>query len=196
MSRPALSPSVERYLTDTFARIDRMLAHLRFVEPHACEAALPLEPVIETIAGHATARVLGAAVHGVHRMFGFDTAAKFEQAAAAALRPDARATIVLQAVAPHVALGGGVRSRLRARMKDVAADLRDVLAAAERVLYDYDPRVLAGVFDALADDMVVARLYIDQVLATWRAHVTALEGRADNRPTVVLRASSPRLGAA
>ena len=190
MSRPTLSPSVERYLTDTFARIDRMLAHLRFVEPHACELALPLEPVIETIAGHATARVLGAAVQGVRHVFGADTAAQFEQTAAAALRPDARATIVLQAVTPHAEDSAGVRRRLRARMKSVAAELRGVLASAERVLYDHDPRVLAYVFDTLADDMIIARLYIDQVLATWRAHVSALGGRAAGRPTVVLRASA------
>ncbi|MDX2088036.1 MAG: hypothetical protein SFX73_09305 [Kofleriaceae bacterium] len=170
MSRPAPSPFVARYVKETFARIDRMLAHLQLAAAH--EVA-PLEPLVEAIAGNATARVLGAAVHGIRRAFGAATAAQFQQladAAQRAVRADTRPTVVIQVPSWHDAVGE-MRGRLRARMQVVAADLLAVFAAAEGVLCDYDPRVRARVFGELADDMLLSRLYIDHVLASWHSHI-------------------------
>jgi hypothetical protein len=160
-------------LKHTFARIDRMLAHLQLATAH--EVA-PLEPLVEAIASHATARILGAAVHSVRRTFGADLAGQFERSAAEALssvRAHTRPTVVIQ-VPSWQDHAGEMRGRLRARMQVVAADLHAVLASAERVLCDYDPRVLARLFDDLADDMIVSRLYIDHVVACWRSHVSVV----------------------
>lgn len=167
-----MSPFLERYLTATFARLDRMLAHVQLATP-AHDAALPLEPLVETLAGHATARVLGAAVAAVREVFGAHAAAQVEHAAAAVLaahRPAARPTLVLQ-IAQVVDLADELRARLRGRLRLAAAELREVLAAVERVLAAYHPRAVAAVFAELADDMLVARLYIDQVHASWRGYV-------------------------
>ncbi|HVK86513.1 MAG TPA: hypothetical protein VM513_20485 [Kofleriaceae bacterium] len=178
--------TIERYVTASCARLDRLLADVELAEPVVREADLAvkaLEPLLETLTGLAIGRLIGAVMHGVRRTFEPAVTARVQAAMAGALRtvaPFAAPTLFALDGSPCRAFSHELRQRLRRRIALVPREVRLVLAAMARALVTDELAPFARMLALLAEDPTLDDRFAPQIAIAWCCYAAVVEGAAFN----------------
>lgn len=174
--------TIERYVTASCERLDRLLAAAELAEPvikDADRAVKAIDPLIETLTGLALGRVIGAVMHGVRRTFAPATNARVQAAMTGALRtlaPPAAPVLFVLDASPCRAFGHELRQRLRRRITLAPRDARTVITSMARPLESDELAPFVRMLSLLADDPLLGDRFAPQIALAWRCYVSVVEG--------------------
>jgi hypothetical protein len=204
----AAAAAVERYVVATFEGYRRALlaqvpalAEPRVADPERALRRLPL--LVETLAGFAMGKVIGAVAAAVRYGFGDEVRDGVGRVLGQIARGGAPRAAVTESLAPVPflrdpagplldALGSRLHARLCTDVAEARAHLARIHAEVERAV-PARLGALADQLDRLATDDASAFAFAEQLAAGWRCYVAAVNGERAADATGMWKAWTSRL---